>query len=121
MGVSHPGTGKWYTYVMLLMGTRASPAVAGRFGAGFIRTVIKGHPSFQGQPQQNNFASDLQGTQYDVSLGTGRVEVGPEGLGVNLLFMHVDDIFLHGPTCKKVHEGLNHLMDTTMRLPTGQN
>ena len=67
-----------------------------------MRTVLKGHPSYQGQPQQNDFASDLQGTQYNANLGTGRAEVGHDGQGVNLLFMHVDDIFLHGPTLEKV-------------------
>ena len=116
MGVLHPGTGKWYAYAMLPMGTRASPSVACRFGAGFLRAVVEGHSSFQGDPLQNDFASDLQGQKYNSSLGTGRVELDAEGLGSNLLFMHVDDIFLHGPTLTKLIDGLNHLMNTALRL-----
>ena len=116
MGVLHPGTKKWHVYATLPMGTRASPAVACRFGAGFLRTMVEGHPSYQGKPVQNDFAADLQGRPYDPALGTGRVEVDNEGHGANLLFMHVDDTFLHGSTLTKVRAGLDYLMETSVRL-----
>ena len=113
MEVLHPRTGKWYTYAMLPMGTRASPGVACRFGAGFLWTVVEGHHSYQGRP---DFAADLRGTKYRSSLGTGQAEIGKDGLGVNFLFMHVDDIFLHSPTLEKMRVGLDHSMNTTVCL-----
>ena len=116
MGVLHPKTGKWYAYATLPMGTRASPAVSCRFGSGFLRAVEDGHPHFQGKPHQNDVSSQLQGKTLDPWLGTGRVEIGSDNAGKLLLFMHIDDIFLHGPNREKVSEGLSHLMDVALRL-----
>ena len=116
MGVLHPKTGKWYAYATLPMGTWASPAVSCCFGSGFLRTVMDGHPHFQGAPLQNDVTSQLQGKALDARLGTGRVELGNDGTGILLLFMHIDDIFLHGPNLRKVSEGLSHLMDTAVLL-----
>ena len=116
LGVQHPRTGKWYTYSTLPMGTRQSPAAACKFGNGFLRTVMNTHPAFQGHPCQNDFASDLQGTPFDPLKGNGRVLMGADGHPSVLLFMHVDDILVHGPNQEKTVLGLNHLMDTALRL-----
>ena len=98
------------------MGSRNSPAAACRFGSGFLCKVTCTHPSFQGTPRLNDFTPTLLGEKIDSSLGSGRVEVGRDGLGKNLLFMHIDDVFLHDPTYEKTAEGLTHVMNTALRL-----
>ena len=76
--------------------------VACWFGSGFLRTLVEGHSSYHGKPVQNDFAANLQGQPCNPAWGTGRVEIDEEGHGANLLFMHVDDAFLQGPTIEKV-------------------
>ena len=116
LGVIHPGTGKYYVYTTLPMGSRNSPAAACRFGAGFLREVVNTDPSFQGRQLQNDFTITLLGGEVDPRYGTGRVNIGSDGLGCNLLFMHIDDVFVHGPTYEKTARGLTHVMNTSHRL-----
>ena len=116
LGVVHPKTGKFYIYTTLPMGSRNSPAAACRFGSGFLREVTRTHPSFQGTLRLNDFTQTLLGEKIDSSLGSGRVEVGRDGLGKNLLFMHIDDVFLHSHTYAKTAEGLTHVINTALCL-----
>ena len=116
MGVQHPGTEEWFFYATLPMGTRASPGVACRFGAGFLREVVRTSEDFRGEPVINDFASDLQGTPLNPDLGLGRMDIGQDGVPACWLAIHIDDIFLHGPNLGKVTRALNHLLNTTVRL-----
>ena len=116
MGCIHPGNGKMYRYKTLPMGSGNSPGSSGRFGATFRRLVEETLPAFQGIPHQNDFATALSGRGFDPDLGRGRVLMGPDGLPSCLLWLHVDDCLLHGPTKSKCMEGLRQLLDLSVTL-----
>ena len=61
MGLIHPITGVLYVYERLPMGTSNSLAIAGRFGAAFIRLVMESVEYFQGNPKENTFCNLLEG------------------------------------------------------------
>lgn len=116
MGLIHPVTGEHLWYERFPMGSTNSPGASGRFGAAFLREVIDTDPRFRGVPMDNNMASHLRGLGYDPTVGIGRILVGEDGLPALLLWIHVDDVFLHGPTEDKVNAGMTHLLDTAVRL-----
>lgn len=116
MGLIHPRTLEHWWYAGFPMGSTNSPGASGRFGAAFLREVIDTNPDFQGLPMDNNMASHLRGLGYDPSLGIGRILIGKDGRPALLLWIHVDDVFLHGPTEDKVNAGMTHLLDTAVRL-----
>ena len=98
------------------MGSQNSPAAACQFGAGFLQEVMLTDSSFQSTPHLNNFTIVLEGKTVDPKLGSRRVEIGKDSLGTNIVFMHIDNIFIHSPTWKKTAQGLMHLMNTTVWL-----
>ena len=53
---------------------------------------------------------------YHPEYGEGRILIGTDGNPILLVWIHVDDIFLHGPTLAKLSEGLKLLLDTTVEL-----
>jgi hypothetical protein len=116
MGLIHPVTGEHLWYERFPMGSTNSPGASGRFGAAFLREVIDTDSRFQGLPRDNSMESHLRGLGYDPSLGIGRILIGSDGLPALLLWIHVDDVFLHGPTENKVNAGMTHLLDTAVRL-----
>ena len=70
-------------------------------------------PCSKGIPGINHL---LSGAGFDPKLGEGRVLVADDGSPALLIWIHVDDVFLHGPTGDKVVAGLNYVMDTALRL-----
>ena len=116
MGLIHPKTGKLYVYGTLPMGTRNSPGASGRFGAAFIRMILETSPLFQGKAVDNSIQQYFTKTVYHPTLGEGRVLMGSDGLPVVLIWLHVDDIFIHSPTLDKLKKALDHIMAITVKL-----
>jgi len=100
LGVRHPTTGLLYWYLGLPMGSANSPAVAGRMGSAFIRLMQELAPEiFLGECKSNTWRDSFSGSTYNPKLGHGHVLISEEdGLPALLLFAHIDDFFLHGPT-----------------------
>ena len=112
LGVIHPVTGEHLRYAGLPMGTGSSPAIAGRFGAGFLRRLRTRHPDlFIGSPSENTWRRKVSDGLYDSSLGHGLVSLSPDLTPVALVFGFVDDFFIHGPTYEKCAAALNCFMD----------
>jgi hypothetical protein len=49
----------------------------------------------------NDWKVALEGSRFDPKLGIGRVLTVSDGPPVCLIWIHVDDILLHGPTRSK--------------------
>jgi hypothetical protein len=116
LGIIHPGTGEVLCYYRLPMGTRNSPGASGRFGAAFLREIGRTSPDFKGTVVINDFTSGWNGEGYDPKLGIGRVLISEDGQPAILIRIHVDDIFIHGPTEAKCNRALDHVMATAIRL-----
>ena len=116
LGLIHPSTQEMYVYETLPMGTRNSPGASGRFGAAFIRYLIDSFPIFQGSPIDNSPMAYFTKRVYHPEYGEGRVLVDSTGTPVVLIWMHVDDILIHGPTLERLIEALDLLLDTTVKL-----
>jgi hypothetical protein len=95
------------------MGSLNSPGISGRYGAALLRTIVDNCEALSGEPILNH---PLLGQNYDATLGEGRVIMGPYGEPFLLIWIHVDDVFVHGPTREKLIGGLNYLMDTAVRI-----
>jgi hypothetical protein len=114
LGCVHPTTGVHYRYRGLPMGSANSPAIAGRLGAGFIRRLVETFPEYQGSPLLNTWGGAADGKGYDTKSGHGRVLVAADdsdGLPAVLIWVHVDDFFIHGPTQAKTAAALSRFMD----------
>ena len=116
LGLIHPRDQTLHVYDTLPMGTRNSPGASGRFGAAFLRHIIEKFPIFQGEPVDNSVMAYFGKKVYHPEYGEGRILVGADGKPILLVWIHVDDIFLHGPTLAKLSEGLKLLLDTTVEL-----
>jgi hypothetical protein len=116
LGLIHPKSGEKLFYDTFPMGTCNSPAASGRFGAAFIRLIIESSPLFQGSPIDNSLVGMILDKNFDPSLGQGRVLIGLDGLPALLIWLHIDDILLHGPTEKKVLAGFQYILDEMVRL-----
>jgi hypothetical protein len=114
MGLIHPDTGDHYWYTRLPMGSSNPPAVSGRFGAAFFRLIFQEVEEMQGDVLINDWKVALEGDGFDPKLGIGRVLIGSDGLPVCLILIHVDDIFLHGPTRAKCTSALKKILDLTV-------
>lgn len=115
LGILHPATREPYWYEWLPMGTCNSPGVAGHFGVSFLQ-VLRRHPVFSGTESTNTFASYLGGQQHHAKWGTGRVLLGVDGLPACLVWIHVDDILVHGPTKEKTELAMTVVMNEALRL-----
>jgi hypothetical protein len=111
MGLIHPDTGDHYWYTRLTMGSSNSPAVSGRFGAAFLRLICQEVEEMQVEVLINDWKVALEGSGFDPKLGIGQVLIGSDGLPVCLIRIHVDDIFLHGPTRAKCTSVLKKILD----------
>ena len=96
------------------MGSSSSPGLASRYGLSFLRLLRERFAEFNGVPVANcwwtGFSED--GT-YDPDLGYGLVYHGEDGPAV-LLWVHVDDFAIHGPTYEKTARGLRLFLDTAV-------
>jgi hypothetical protein len=68
----------------------------------------------QGELLINDWKVALEGDVFDPKLRIGRVLIGSDGLPVCLMGVHVDDIFLHGPTRAKCTSALKKILDLTV-------
>ena len=98
------------------MCTRNNPAASGRFGLSFVRQLLSHGSLFGGLIYNNSLSSQLSGKSYDASLGEGRVILGEDGLPGFLVWLHVDDLILHGPTHVKVDHALTLVMNEALRM-----
>ena len=98
------------------MVTRQSPAGSGRFGATFLQILMYKCALFQGRPVDNSFPGFICHHLFDPKLGEDRVLIPDDGTPALLLWLHVDDILLHGPTLSKVEEGLYFVLAEAQRL-----
>jgi hypothetical protein len=114
MGIIHPYTGDLYWYTRLPMRSSNSPAVSGRFGAAFLRLIFQEVKEMQGEVVINDWKVTLEGDKFDPKLGVGRVLIGSDGLPACSIWIHVDDIFLHGPTREKCTPALKKILDLTV-------
>jgi hypothetical protein len=114
MGMIHPLTELEYWYNRLPMGSNNSPGISRRFGAAFLRLIIDNCQEFQGCTILNHPLSD---GSYSPRLGEGRILVGLDGLPALLIWIHVDDVLVHGPSKDKLVAGLAFIMDTAVHLP----
>jgi len=117
LGLVHPVTGAHYHYCGLPMGTGSSPALAGKFGAGFLRRLRSRHPDvFGGTPVENTWRRQVSDNIYDSRLGHGRAVISEDGLPAALAFSFVDDFNLHGPTHAKTSQALTLFMDYAVEV-----
>jgi hypothetical protein len=68
----------------------------------------------QGWVLINDWKVALEGSGFDPKLGIGRFPNGSDGIPVCLIWIHVDDIFLHGPTRAKGTSALKKILDLTV-------
>jgi hypothetical protein len=68
----------------------------------------------QGEVLINDWKVALEGDGFDPKLGIGRVLIGSDGLPVCLIWIHVYDIFLHGPTRAKCNSALKNILNLTV-------
>jgi hypothetical protein len=102
-----------YWYDRLPMGSSNSPGISGRFGVASLRLIIDNFHEFQGcailkHPLENGY--------YNPRMGEGCILIGLDGLPALLIWIHVDDMLVHGPSKDKLMAGLNFIMDTAVRL-----
>lgn len=116
LGLIHPGTGVHYRYRRLPMGSTNSPGIAGRFGSAFLRLLQAEIPELQGTPVRNDLITILEGRLFHPSWGTGRINTLPSGEPASHVWLHVDDLMLHGPTFDHVSTILSKILDLTVRL-----
>jgi hypothetical protein len=116
LGCVHPRTHRLLWYAGLPMGSANSPAIACRLGNSGLRLLRTESDLFQGTPYENTWRQSFTGTAYRSALGHGRVLVGTDNLPAALIFAHVDDYFIHGPTCRKTCLAFNAFMDLSIRL-----
>jgi hypothetical protein len=88
--------------------------VSGRFGAAFLRLICQEVEEMQGEVFINDWKVALEGCRFDPKLGIGQVLIRYGGLPVCLIWIHVDYIFLQGPTRAKCTSALKKILDLTV-------
>jgi hypothetical protein len=68
----------------------------------------------QGEVLINDWKVALEGDEFDPKLGIGRFLIVSDGLPSCLIWIHVDEIFLHGPTREKCTYALKKILDLTV-------
>jgi hypothetical protein len=116
LGCVHPRTHQLLWYAGLPMGSANSPAIACRLGNSGLRLLRTESKLFQGTPCENTWRQSFTGAAYRTKFGHGRVLIGDDGLPAALIFAHVDDYFIHGPTCRKTCLAFNEFMDLSVRI-----
>jgi len=98
------------------MGSANSPAASGWFGAGLICLILETIPEFQGVAEKNDYSQFLWGNGFHPSKGIWWVIIGSDGHPACLIWIHVDDLLIHGPNLKKSTLGLHHILDLMVCL-----
>jgi hypothetical protein len=81
---------------------------------GFLPPFFQEVEEMQGEVLINDWKVALEGGGFDPKLGIGQVLIGSDGLPVCLIWINVDDIFLHGPTRAKCTSALKKILDLTV-------
>jgi hypothetical protein len=68
----------------------------------------------QGDVLINDWKVALEGSAFDPKLGIVRFLIGSDGIPVFVIWIHVDDIFSHGPTRAKCTSALKKILDLTV-------
>ena len=110
LGLIHPITGVLYSYFGLPMGSANSPAVSGRGGNSFMRSMRERFELFTGKGSANCYWTSFEGLGFDPKLGYGFILRNKDGLAVKL-YGFVDDFLIHGPTLESVREALKIFLD----------
>lgn len=114
LGVVHPRTLEKLVWAGLPMGSGNSPALASRFGIGFLRLLQQGFDHYQGTGRANCYWTGFQDSgSYDPTLGYGMVYTH-KGQGAVLIWVYVDDFLIHAPTEDLCQKGLTQFMDTAL-------
>jgi hypothetical protein len=116
IGCVHPRSRQQLWYTGLPMGLANSPAIACRLGNSGLRLLRTESELFQGVPNKNSWRRSFTGTPYHPKWCHGRFLMGADGLPTALIFAHVDDYLVHGPTCRKTCLAFNEFMDLSVRL-----
>jgi hypothetical protein len=117
LGVTHPVTLEDLYYGGLPMGGANCPAVAGRMGAAFMRLVRTRRPDlFQGTGSSNTWRDGFLYKGFDPKLGHGFTWKADDGLPAVLMWVHVDDFMIHGPTWGKTAAALTAVMDLALEV-----
>jgi hypothetical protein len=98
------------------MGAANSPAISCRITNSALRMIRNREPVFQGEIGTNTWKDAMEGKEYDVRKGHGRVLMGADGLPAALLWVMVDDYLIHAPTKKKCCEAFSVFMDQMLRM-----
>jgi hypothetical protein len=116
LGCIHPITGEEFVYAGLPMGAANSPAIACRIGNSSLRQLRENSDTFSGEIRENTWRAQLDGEKIEPRWGHGRVEIGPDGLPIALVWGMVDDFLIHAPTKGKCFKAFSEFMDHTVRL-----
>jgi hypothetical protein len=117
LGLLHPITEALLTYCGLPMGGGNSPALAGKYGLSILRTLRMNHDEFskdQGKP--NCWWTKISYAGYDPKLGHGFVFHQSNGDPSVLIWVHVDDFFIHGHNLNSAQRGLRLFLDLALRV-----
>jgi hypothetical protein len=70
----------------------------------------------QGLVRINDWKVDIEGSGFNPKLGIGRVLIGSYAPPFCLIWIHVDNIFLHGPVRLKYTTALKKILDIAVRV-----
>jgi hypothetical protein len=76
--------------------------------------VFQEMEDMQGEVLINDWKIALEGDEFDPKHGIGRVLIRSNGLPACLIWIHVDDLFLHGQTRAKCTSALKKILDLTV-------
>ena len=116
LGCIHPGTGEILCYFGLPMGSGSSPGLAGRYGNSILRQLREREEIFQGTLTDNGWRFHIQGGRRKNRNGALLILLRRDGTPAALMWIHVDDILIHGPTKEVCELALHAFMDTTVRI-----
>lgn len=92
-------------------------ALAGRSGIAFIRFIMESSDLFGngGTYFDNTMFNFFQSKRvFHPHLGEGRIYFSKDGTPAVLIWLHVDDIFLHASTLAKLKKALDFILDVTL-------
>jgi hypothetical protein len=84
------------------------------FWAAFLWLIHYEVEDMQGVVINNDWKVSIEGGGFDPKLGIRRFIIGSDGLPFCLIYIHVDDIFLHRPTRLKCTSALKKIFGITM-------
>jgi hypothetical protein len=87
-----------------------------QFGTTFLHFICHEVEEMQGGVQLDDWWVTLEGSGFDHKLGIGCGIIESDDLPSCLIWIHVGDIFLHGPTRAKYMSALKKILDLTVRV-----